>query len=255
MLTATDFDATTAVPANPTSTSTVEIPATEAPVEMAIIARNLTKVGRRGNVYGPIDLDLPVGSLSLVSGPDGSGKTSLLLTLVARMTPTRASELTVLGETLPRGRRRVQRRSAAVGIAGLDSLDEVVSVAATIRERQAWLAPWWQLVKHPGDAEVKTILGPYYGGLDTPNAKTTVQELSGAQNLLLRIALAMLSRPQLLVVDQIDQLHDIAERDQVWRVLHHLATGGVTVVTSATSPHEAKRIDLGFPVHHLDLSK
>ena len=70
--------------------------------ETAVSARGLTLHTRRGAVYGPVDLDVPAGALVVVQGPQGGGRSSLLLTLAGRMVPDRGSVLTVLGEPLPR---------------------------------------------------------------------------------------------------------------------------------------------------------
>lgn len=80
-----------------------------------IRARQLQLDGKRGRIYGPVDLDLEPGSLTLITGRAGSGKTSLLLTLVGRMKPNRGSDLTVLGRQLParaRGVRPAREREA-----------------------------------------------------------------------------------------------------------------------------------------------
>ena len=69
---------------------------------VAVVARNLHLTGKRGPVYGPIDLTVRTGELLLVTGPAGSGRTALLLTLAGRLRPSPGSELTVLGHRLPR---------------------------------------------------------------------------------------------------------------------------------------------------------
>ncbi len=212
--------------------------------ELAIQARHLHLKGKRGIVYGPLDLDIPAGSLSVLTGREGSGKTSMLLTLTGRMKPTKGSELTVLGYELPARAMSVQRRSAAMGVAGLDDLDEEVTVGACVRERQAWLSPGWKWLRNPDDRAVQSVCARTFGDLPIPSARRIVHELPEASNLLLRIALALMSQPALIVVDEIDQLHDIAERDLVWQRLGALAAQGTTVITACASPRELDRLDV-----------
>lgn len=205
---------------------------------LAVRARGLRLDGSRGTVYGPVDLDIPSGSLTLLSGKAGSGKTSLLLTLVGRMRADRNCELSVLGRSLPRHARWVQEHTGAVGFKGLDDLDEEVTVAATIRERRAWLAPWYRLITTPGDAQVAEVCAEVFADDPVPAAASLVHELDEDANLRLRIALAMLSRPELIVVDDIDQLHDTAGRARVWQSLRRLTERGVTVVVAASGASE-----------------
>lgn len=221
--------------------------------DVAISAHQLSKKASRGPVYGPLDLEVPVGSITLVTGPDGSGKTSLLLTLTGRMKPS-AGQLQVLGYTLPIARNAVQHKSAAIGILGLDDLDDAVTVAATLRERQAWLARWYAIVREPSNEQVHDLLAPYFGDLEIPTAKTRIHQLDEAQNLMLRISLAMLGEPQLIVVDQIDQLHEPEARDAVWAQLRAISESGVTVVVSATNPHEADRLGWGSALTTITLA-
>jgi len=223
-------------------------------VEPAVRARQLQLDGRRGRIFGPVGLAIPAGSLNLVTGPAGSGKTSLLLTLVGRMRPNRGSDLEVLGRRLPAHAQSVQRRSSAVGIHGLDDLDEEVTVAATVRERQAWLAPWYEIVRTRDDAGVAAVCEPVFGDSPAPRARQLVHELDEADNLMLRIALAMLVRPQLLVVDDIDSLHDTDGRRRVWEALHGLADAGTTVIVAATSAGELSRLGWAVLPNHFPLS-
>jgi ABC-type multidrug transport system ATPase subunit len=233
-----------------TQTAAKRVVDTPAPV---IHATGLQLDGKRGRIYGPIDLSIEPGSLTLITGRAGSGKTSLLLTLVARLKPNRGSDLTVLGRPLPGRAPGVQRRTGAVGIHGLDDLDEEVTVAATIREREAWLAPWYRLVRTPDDAHVAAVCAPVFGDSPAPQAHELIHELDEADNLLLRIALAMLSAPELIVVDDIDSLHDTDGRRRVWECLHGIAATGVTVVVAAATAGELSRLGWATLPNHIAL--
>jgi ABC-type multidrug transport system ATPase subunit len=221
---------------------------------LAVRAHQLQLDGRRGRVFGPVDLAIPSGSLTLVTGRSGVGKTSLLLTIVGRLKPNRGSDLDVLGRRLPVHARGVQHRSGAVGIHGLDDLDEEVTVGATVREREAWLAPWYRVVRHPDDATVAKICAPVFGDSPPPKSRQLVHELDEADNLLLRIALALMSSPQLLVVDDIDALHDTDGRRRVWEALNGLTDLGVTVVVSAASAGELSRLGWARLPQHIALA-
>lgn len=218
-----------------------------------ITARNLYLDADRGRVYGPLDLDIPRGCLTVLTGPAGSGKTALLLTLVGRMKPSRGSQLSVLGRHLPAERLAVQHRTSATGFAGLDDLDEEVSVRDCVRERMAWLAPWYQIVRRPSEEQIAAICAATFGDVPIPAGRQIVHELDESSNLLLRIALAMMSKPDIIVVDQIDQLLDTRERDIVWHRLKSLAADGLTIITATAGREEANRVawDVAPTIIHL----
>lgn len=225
----------------------------EAGVDLAVRARRLSLHAGRGHIYGPVDLTIPAHSLTLVTGTAGSGRTSLLLTIAGRMKPDRTGELVVLGHRLPAEARAVQLRSAAVGIHGLDDLDEEVTVAATVRERLAWVSPWYRRVRTPDDARIAELCRPVFGDREVPAGRTLVHDLHETDNLLLRLALAMLGAPDLIVLDDVDSLHDTEGRRQVWEALHGLTDAGVTVVVSATSPGELSRLGWAVLPQHVAL--
>jgi ABC-type multidrug transport system ATPase subunit len=205
----------------------------------AVLARGLTLHADRGTVYGPVDLDVASGALTLVQGPQGAGRTSLLLTLAGRMVPDPSSDLVVLGHRLPGRRSLVQREVALAGFAGIDELDDSVTVGDHVRERLAWLAPWYRRAPRADQAAVDRTLGPVFGDLPVPDVQTVVWHLDEVDALLLRVALAMAQHPGLLVVDDVDQVHYPARRRIVWSRLEALAASGVTVIASCADPDEA----------------
>jgi ABC-type multidrug transport system ATPase subunit len=220
-------------------------PPTRAPsVRAAVEARALELTGERGSIYGPLDLDVAEGSLAVLRGPQGSGRTSLLLTLAGRMVPDASSSLVVLGHALPRERGSVQREAALAGFAGIDELDDSVTVAQHVRERLAWLSPWYRRQPRPDQSVDDAILAPVFGELPVPAAETVVWHLDEVEALLLRVALAMAQAPRLLVVDDLDQVHDPARRQLVWDRLEKLADDGLTVIASSAAPAPRTLLDL-----------
>jgi ABC-type branched-subunit amino acid transport system ATPase component len=212
-------------------------------VGLAISARGLRLHSGRGEVYGPVDVDVPAGELVVVQGPQGAGRSSLLLTLAGRMVPDRGAELVVLGEPLPARRRAVQRRSAVAGFAGIDELDESITVGAALRERLAWTSPWWSRVPRVDQRTFARYAAPVFGPRPLPKVGTVAWDLDEVDAMLLRIALATVRRPELLVVDDVDHVHDDARRQLVWSALERLRAGGVTVVAAVASLDEVRRMD------------
>jgi len=236
-----------------TQTSSTPVEAAAAERALAVAATSLQLDGNRGRIFGPVDLAIEPGSLNLITGAAGAGKTSLLLTLVGRMRPNRGSDLTVLGRPLPRRAPSVQRRSAAVGVHGLDDLDENVTVAATVREREAWLARWYRIVRTPDDAHVADICASVFGHSPAPRAKQLIHELDEVENLRLRLALAMLSTPELVVVDDVDALHDLDSRRRLWESLRVLTERGVTVIAAASTSGDLARLGWADLPNHIAL--
>ena len=205
----------------------------------AVTAAGLLLHGSRGLVYGPVDLTLPVGTMLIVQGTQGAGRSSLLLTLAGRMVPDRGSVLTVLGHDLPRARTQVQRRAAVAGFAGIDDLDESVRVADIVRERLAWLAPWHRRVPRVGQRAFAALAEPVWGERPVPRVDSQIWDLDEVDVMLLRIALAMAQQPALLLVDDVDQVRDSVGRQVVWSRLEAIAESGTTVVASVASLGEA----------------
>lgn len=210
--------------------------------ESAVSARGLTLHTRRGVVYGPVDLEVPSGALVVVQGPQGGGRSSLLLTIAGRMLPDRGQTLTVLGESLPRRRRAVQARAAVAGFAGVDDLDESVTVADSVRERLAWSSPWYRRVAHVDQRTFAALAEPVFGERALPRVDSLVWDLDEVDAMLLRLTLAMTQHPELLVVDDIDQVHDSLRRQTVWSRLEAIASTGTTVIASVASFDEVARM-------------
>ncbi len=219
---------------------------------MQIHANNLGLNADRGPVYGPLTFSLD-GGLSVLRGDAGSGRTSLLLTLAGRMKHQEGT-LLVGGHELPRQLRAVQKVSAVAGFAGIDELEESVTVGAALRERLAWISPWWSMVRKLNDVDVADICAPTFGGEPIPHANTIIWDLSDTQAFLLRLALAMMSSPAILFVDDLEQIRNSESRAVIWDRLAHLAGERTDVVVSASSLDAALWDQLDIAPNVVDIS-
>ncbi|MFI6355471.1 ATP-binding cassette domain-containing protein [Streptomyces sp. NPDC050743] len=220
-------------------------------------AEGLGLRGPRGWAFRGITLDAEPGSLIAIEGPSGSGRTCLLLALTGRMKPSEGTAC-VGGFRLPRHMARLRRVSAVANVAGVTDLEPALTVGEHLRERalmqsrfgdslRELLRPRTQRV-HEARLRVDAALAAAGLDLETlpKGSRTAVRDLERPQELRLSIALALLGRPGLLGVDDIDTKLSDAERAGLWEVLRSLARAGTTVaVVCRTAPGDCVVVRTG----------
>ena len=206
-------------------------PGIVAPEPPAVVARAIAVRGPWGPVYGPLDLEIPRGGLTVLVGPPGSGRTALLMTLAGRMKPT-GGTLDVLGQTRASA---IFGRSALAGVTELDGVSESVTVGDLLTEQMRWDAAWYRLVRRADADDLARVCGPVFGQLPLPALTAYVDQLTELDALLLRIALANTATPPLLVVGSLDQVDEDASRTELVRRLVELGERQ-TVVSASANP-------------------
>ncbi|NIZ93154.1 ATP-binding cassette domain-containing protein [Kineococcus rubinsiae] len=213
----------------------------------ALRARGLRLEHHRRTVFGPLDVDADAGDLLVVQGPSGSGKTSLLLALAGRMA-VEASSLEVCGLPLPGAARAVRHRVALAELRGVNDLDDALTVEQHVAERLVLHQPWWKpwvagarvagvldrvdaalaanaslvesarAARHVRrgreDADGADARGPH-----RLRRREFVSDLLPLERLVLGVVLALLGRPEVLVVDDVDALRDAEDRRRAWAAL------------------------------------
>jgi predicted ABC-type transport system involved in lysophospholipase L1 biosynthesis ATPase subunit len=207
----------------------------------AVSARGLVVSGPWGPVYGPVDLDIDEGGVTVLVCPAGTGRTALLMTLAGRMRPQRGT-LSVFGRTDPR---RIFDVAAIAGIDELDQVAESVTVRDALTEQLRWNAPWYRFVRRAGATDLHAVCTPVFGDLPLPPLTEYVEELTELDRLLLRIALANTARPPLLVVGNLDYVTSDRNRELLLQRLIELGRTQ-TVVTATVNgvPTDAVRAQL-----------
>ena len=182
-------------------------------------------------VYGPLDLRIPRGGLTVLRAAPGSGRTALLMTLAGRMKPS-GGTLDVLGRTRASA---IFAHSALAGVEVLDGVSESVTVRDLLTEQMRWDAAWYRLVRRADAADLTRVCGPVFGALPLPGLTDYVDQLTELDALLLRIALANTATPPLLVVGSLDQVDEDDGRAELVRRLVDLGERQ-TVVTASANP-------------------
>jgi ABC-type multidrug transport system ATPase subunit len=199
-----------------------------------ITARDLSLRTRAGWVYRGIDLDVPRGSLAVITGPARSGKTALLLTLAARM-KAGEGDLVVVGLDARRHAGAVRRVTGLGEFRGVNDLDETLTVADQVMAELALHGRSWR------GAHVDDVLEPL--GLELDD-HCVVRSLGAADRLLLGAALGFVTRPPILVLDELDEDTTPEETAAVLGALHTLTAAGVTIIAGTLDPGLAPAADV-----------
>jgi ABC-2 type transport system ATP-binding protein len=182
--------------------------------------------GMRRVLHG-LDFAVRRGSVTGLLGPNGSGKTTLMRCIVG-VQKLRAGKVTVLGE--PAGALGLRRRVGYV--------TQAPSVYAdlSVRENARYFASLYRLPNAAADEAVRDV------GLDAV-AGQLVTALSGGERARTSLACALLSRPELLVLDEPTVGQDPLVRRDLWHRFHALADAGTTLLVSSHVLDEAGRCD------------
>ena len=193
----------------------------------AVEIRDL-RVSRGGReVLHGLTLTVPAGEVTGLLGPSGCGKTTLMRVLVGVQARVQGT-VRVLGE--PAGSRGLRSR--------IGSVTQAASVYddLTVTENLAFFAR----VVGVDSAEIDRCVDAVDLG---SHARQVVRNLSGGQRSRVSLAVALLGRPDLLVLDEPTVGLDPVLRESLWGMFHRLADEGAAVLVSSHVMDEAERCD------------
>ena len=174
-------------------------------------------------------------SITAVLGPNGAGKTTTLETC--------------------EGYRRAQE--GTVRVLGLDPQrdrrDLLPRIGVMLQDGGAWSGVRaMEMLRHVAKLHAEPLdvdaLGDRVGLGDC--GRTPYRRLSGGQQQRLKLAMALVGRPELVFVDEPTAGMDPAARRTTWELLEELRHDGVTVVLTTHHMDEAER--LADRVHVID---
>jgi lipooligosaccharide transport system ATP-binding protein len=197
-----------------------------------VVARGLCKSFGDVVAVDRIDFSIRRGEVFGFLGPNGAGKTSTMR-MLACMSPRSGGELTVRGLDPATSGSQIR---AGIGLVPQDdALDGELSVLdnlhiygryfdlprAVIKERARRLLDFAQLADR---------------------ATTKVESLSGGMRRRLTIARALISDPELVILDEPTTGLDPQARHLVWERLYQLKKEGVTLIVTTHYMDEAEQL-------------
>jgi ABC-2 type transport system ATP-binding protein len=196
-------------------------------MENAIEVTDLVVVRGRRTVLHELSTAVPRGSVTGLLGPSGSGKTTLMRCVVG-VQKIVSGTVTVLGQ--PAGCPPLRHK---VGY-----LTQAPSVYAdlTVRENARYFAALYGIGAVQADRAIADV------GLAAA-ADQLVSTLSGGQHARASLACALLSKPDVLVLDEPTVGQDPVLRDDLWQQFHALAAAGTTLLVSSHVMDEARRCE------------
>lgn len=206
-----------------------------------LAAADATVRGSRGAVFGPLSA-ASTAPLTLVHGSRGSGRTSFLLASSGRMRLS-GGDIFVQGLSARSKARRLRAITGIAGFEAIDALEPAASLGEAIRERITWTSAWYKRVPKPSEAYVRAVLTPAFGPLEQPASSTLVRDLSERDDLLVRIAMALTGRPQVLLIDDLDGVKDPIERSQVASRIQALVDNGFAFIVGSTDHRDLELFD------------
>jgi lipooligosaccharide transport system ATP-binding protein len=195
-------------------------------------ARGLTKRFDDLLAVDGIDVDVDRGEAFGFLGPNGAGKTSTMR-MIACVSPPSAGTLRVFGMDPLADGPRIRARLGVVPQA--DTLDRELRVAENLVTYARYFDIPWSVARQRAAELLDFVqLGD--------RADDEVEPLSGGMKRRLAIARALISEPELLLLDEPTTGLDPQARHLVWDRLYRLKQRGVTIVLTTHYMDEAEQL-------------
>ncbi len=201
--------------------------ATEPATETVVRVRDLrVRFGTTVAVDG-VSLDIRRGEIFGVLGPNGAGKTTTIECIGGLRTPEQGT-ISVLGLDVRRDHDRLRER------VGIQLQSAEVPDKLGVREALTLFAAFYD---DPADPDELMALLGLADKRDTRFAK-----LSGGQKQRLSIALALIGRPEVAILDELTTGLDPQARRETWKLIESVRDSGVTVLLVTHFMEEAERL-------------
>jgi lipooligosaccharide transport system ATP-binding protein len=195
-------------------------------------ATGLTKTFGSFTAVDGIDFAVERGESFGFLGPNGAGKSSTMK-MVGCVSPVTGGTLRVFGQDPATHGPQIRARLGVVP--QKDTLDEELSV-----EENLWIyGRYFGLSQHEVRARTTELLE--FAQL-TDRARSTVEPLSGGMKRRLTIARSLISRPEILLLDEPTTGLDPQARHVLWDRLFRLKRSGVTLVLTTHYMDEAEQL-------------
>lgn len=197
----------------------------------AIKIENLTKQYKDVRAVDGLSLEIAEGELFSLLGVNGAGKTTTIKMLSCLTAPT-SGDAIVLGDSI------TQNAAAVKANIGVSPQETAVATGLTVRENLELICGIYGFDKQK-TAEKISSLSSILSLESVLNKKAS--KLSGGYARRLSIAMALISEPKVLFLDEPTLGLDVLARSELWDVINSLK-GNVTIVLTTHYMEEAEAL-------------
>ena len=193
---------------------------------MTIEVRNVSKSFKDVDAVRNISLQVESGEALALLGPNGAGKTTLVEMIEGVQIPD-SGEILIFGKSWKNDEYFLRQQ---IGLALQETrFQERLTVEETLR----LFASFYQLKKERTNEVLEIIQ------LES-KSRTWVVELSGGQRQRLALGIAILQRPQILILDEPTTGLDPNARRDLWKILEDFKATGTTLILTTHYMEEAE---------------
>lgn len=189
---------------------------------MSVIIKNLTKKYKSVTAVDSVSLEIADGELFSLLGVNGAGKTTTIKMLSCLCRPTS-------GDALLCGKSITENPHEVKAIIGSSPQETAVAPNLTVRENLELMAGAYGMSAAKKKERVDELLEQFeLGTIENKRAKT----LSGGWQRRLSIAMALISEPKILFLDEPTLGLDVIARGELWETIAALRSKTTIILTT-----------------------
>ncbi|MCY8917388.1 ABC transporter ATP-binding protein [Bacillus atrophaeus] len=186
---------------------------------MAIEIKNLTKKFKERTAVDNLSLTIEKGEFFALLGQNAAGKTTTIKMLSCLSTPTSGDAL-MLNDSIVKNPEAVKQKI------NISPQETAVAPNLSVKENLEFIASIYGSKKQKAEQKAVEMMTKF-GLLE--RAKNKTKTLSGGLQRRLSIAMALISNPQIIFLDEPTLGLDVRARRDLWKVLLELK-GKITIV-------------------------
>lgn len=196
------------------------------------ICVNVEHVNRsfgKKQVLFDISLTIPYAQILGLLGPSGSGKTTLIK-MIAGIDEATGGEVYVLGEKMP--------KLAMLSKIGYMAQADALYTELTAEENLEFFAALYDIPRSRQKQRIDEVMQLVNLSDDL---KKQVKQYSGGMKRRLSLAIALIHKPPVLILDEPTVGIDPVLRQSIWEELYRLSDNGTTIVVTTHVMDEADK--------------
>lgn len=197
----------------------------------AIKTNNLTKKYKDKTVVNALNLDIKKGEIYALLGVNGAGKSTTIKMLSCLIKPT-SGDAEVMGKSI------ITDENSVKQILSVSPQETSVAPNLTVRENLEFIAGVFGFSKVEAKEKATKMIEDFdMGDIEKSRAKT----LSGGWQRRLSIAMALISKPQVIFLDEPTLGLDVLARRELWKHISKLK-GKITIILTTHYLEEAEAL-------------